>query len=74
MSGYESEGRFCCVQTLHDVHSHLRGRADSYWSDSIILKDNGDESMCLVYRTIADELRQVASSLGDDLGDGGVAQ
>jgi hypothetical protein len=42
----------------------LKDRAESYWRDAIVLREDGDLSMSTAYKTIAEELRRCAEEVG----------
>lgn len=41
----------------------LKERAESYFRDAEVLRAEGDMPMCVAYKTIANELRQVADEV-----------
>lgn len=47
--------------TATTITEWLTDRAESYWQDSRILAEMGDEPMAVAYRTVAHELRKCAT-------------
>lgn len=56
-----------CVNSLLPMAERapkiLRERAESYFRDAEALRADGDMPMCVAYKTIANELRQVADEV-----------
>lgn len=46
---------------------YLRGRADSYSRDAVVLYGDGDRTTALAYRTIVRELRYCADQIDADV-------
>lgn len=47
-----------------DPVAWLRGRAESYSRDATTFHELEDDRMAMIYRTVADELRQAADAIG----------
>lgn len=43
----------------------LRDRADSYWRDSVVFREDGDLHAAVAYRMISEELRRCAQEIAD---------
>lgn len=41
----------------------LRDRAESFWRDSVVLREDGDLHAAVAYRTVAEELRKCADEI-----------
>jgi hypothetical protein len=41
----------------------LRDRAESFWRDSVVLREDGDLHAAVCYRTVAEELRKCADEI-----------
>jgi len=58
-----------CGFAFRDWHTcptiALRDRADSYWRDAVVFRQDDDVPMAVAYETISAELRRAAEDLGD---------
>jgi hypothetical protein len=49
------------------VSTWLRDRADSFWRDAIVLKEQEDFPMAAAYESVAHELRACAAQIDGDV-------